>query len=154
MGHNSLAEPRGPGYGQTVRRFVAIGVAAVALVASAVCSASGSPMPDKYRFTGWMAAGQSPSDWPTHLLVEGDAGTLRFADRWNLARKPVAYRVCVSKSGSAVVECRGAKAAIGGHPSLLPVFVRCCGDFVTRWYVAGRLVAMWPFRFIPELATP
>ncbi len=137
-----------------VKLVVTVGIASFALVASAACSASGSPIPDKYRFTGWMAPGESPADWPAHLLVEGDGGTLRFADRWNLTKKPVAYRVCVSKAGSPRAACRGAKAGIGTRPSVLPVSVLCCGEFVARWYVAGRLVASWPFRFIPESSTP
>ena len=107
-------------------------------------------MPDRYRFTGWMTATVGPTAWPGNLLVDGDDGTLRFADRWHLTHNPVAYRVCVVRLGSSTGPCRERHAPTSTVPSVIPVFVHCCGDFVARWYVAGRLVATWPFRYIPE----
>jgi hypothetical protein len=46
-----------------------------------------------------------------------------------------------------------AHARIDTRPSVVPVFVRCCGQFIVKWYVAGRVVATWPFRYIPETGT-
>jgi hypothetical protein len=134
-----------------MRRIVVL--AAVVLFVSSAGAATGG-MPDRYRFTGWMEATTGPGGTPTHLLVDGDGGTLHFDDRWNLTRKPVAYRVCLVKVGLLSGPCRQALAPpnySGPHAeSVLSVFVSCCGDFVARWYVAGRLVAMWPFRYVPE----
>jgi len=77
-------------------------------------------------------------------------GTLRFLDHWNLTKNPIAYRVCISGPASARRPCRSAMAPANARPSVLPVFVRCCGEFVARWYVDAHLVAAWPFRFVAE----
>ena len=71
----------------------------VGLLVIAVHAATGqsNSVPAKYRYTGWIVASEQPGGWPTHLLVEGDAGTLRFADRWNQTNSPVGYRVCVKR---------------------------------------------------------
>jgi hypothetical protein len=133
-----------------VRRIVALATVALAsLLATSVLAANG-PGPTKYRFTGWMSPSAVPGGWPSHLLVEGDAGTLRFADRLNLTRKPVAYRVCVFRLGSSRGPCRRSAAPISARPSVLPLFVSCCGEFVAKWYVGGRVVATWPFQFVRE----
>ena len=128
---------------------VAVGAAILVVGAPAAFGQPGS-VPAKYRYTGWLVANEQSSGWPTHLLVEGDGGTFRFADRWNLTKTPTVYRVCVTRVGAQAVSCRVASAPITTRPSLIPVFVSCCGDFVARWYVSGRLVASWPFRYLPE----
>jgi hypothetical protein len=124
----------------------------VGLLVIAVHAATGqsNSVPAKYRYTGWIVASEQPGGWPTHLLVEGDAGTLRFADRWNLTNSPVGYRVCVKRVSASAEPCRAAKAPVNTRPSIIPMFVSCCGDFVARWYVSGRLVGSWPFRYVPE----
>jgi hypothetical protein len=120
------------------------------LVATQAGFGEPSSMPAKYRYAGWMVATEQRGGWPTHLLVEGDAGTLRFADRWNLTKKPVAYRVCVRRNHARVGPCKVATAPISTRPSVVPMFVSCCGDFVAYWHIAGRLVASWPFRYVAE----
>jgi hypothetical protein len=122
------------------------------LVAATASHAQPSLVPAKYRYTGWLVASEQSSGWPTHLLIEGDGGTLRFADRWNLTKIPTVYKVCVKRLGAHVASCKAATAPVSTRPSLVPIFVLCCGDFVARWYVSGRLVASWPFRYAPEHA--
>ena len=133
-----------------MRRVAAFAIVAViAAVASSVLAADHG-VPDKYRFTGWMAPSEAPSEWPKHVLFEGDAGTLRFADARNLKRKPVPYTVCAFKRSSSRGQCEHGLAPADTRPSVLPVFVHCCGQFVAKWYVAGRVVATWPFLYAPE----
>jgi hypothetical protein len=127
---------------------VAIGVP---FLAFSVHSAS-SAQPPQYRFTGWVTASPTLAANPTHLLVEGDAPQLRFTDRWNLTHRRTSYRGCVSKLLSSISRCLAATAPIDGKPSALALPVRCCGEFVARWFVGKRLVATWPFRYVPEHA--
>jgi hypothetical protein len=111
-----------------------------------------SAQPPQYRFTGWVTASQTLAAAPTHLLVEGDAPQLRFTDRWNLTHRRTSYRVCVSKLVSSTSRCLAATAPIDSKASALALPVRCCGEFVARWYVGERLVAAWPFRYVAEHA--
>ena len=132
----------------TVRVVLAsLGLLGIAVHAA---KAQSNSVPAKYRYTGWVVASEQLGAWPTHLTVEGDAVTLRFADRSNLTKSPVVYRVCVKRVSASAGSCRGAKAPVNTRPSIVPMFVACCGDFVARWYVSGRLVASWPFRYVPE----
>jgi hypothetical protein len=132
-----------------VRSVALLAVFVAAPVVIGVPSAS-SAQPSQYRFTGWVTAGSRLAADPTHLVVEGDAPQLRFSDRWNLGRRRTAYRGCVSKLPSSSSRCLTATAPIDGKPSSLALPARCCGDFVARWYVGGRLVAAWRFRYVPE----
>jgi hypothetical protein len=112
-----------------------------------------SAQPPQYRFTGWVTASQTLAAAPTHLLVEGDAPQLRFTDRWNLTHRRTSYRVCVSKLLlSSTSRCLAATAPIDSKASALALPIRCCGEFVARWYVGKRLVAAWPFRYVAEHA--
>jgi hypothetical protein len=111
-----------------------------------------SAQPAQYRFTGWVTASQTLTAAPTHLLVEGDAPQLRFTDRWNLTDRRTSYRVCVSKLLSSTSRCLAATAPIDSKASALALPIRCCGEFVARWYVGKRLIAAWPFRYVPEHA--
>jgi hypothetical protein len=130
--------------------LLALLIGAPFLVVS-VPSAS-SAQPPQYRFTGWVTASPTLAANPTHLLVEGDAPQLRFTDRWNVTHRRTSYRGCVSKLGSSTARCLAATAPVDGKPSALALPVRCCGEFVARWYVGKRLVAAWPFRYVPEHA--
>jgi hypothetical protein len=130
-------------------RIVLIGlIVAVVTAVVAVAFAADSSMPDKYRFTGWMAPSAVSS--PRHVTVDGDAPVLRFADSWNLTETPTAYRVCVVKVGTSRRSCRTGRARIDTRDSTLPINVRCCGQFLATWYVRGRAVAQWPFLYNPE----
>jgi hypothetical protein len=115
-------------------------------------SAASSAQPPQYRFTGWVTASPALAADPAHLVIEGDAPQLRFTDRSNLSRHRTAYRGCVSKLLSSSSRCLTATAPIDGKPSALALPARCCGDFIARWYVGGRLVAAWRFRYVPEHA--
>ena len=117
-------------------------------IAGAVVFAAHSSMPDKYRFTGWMAPSANAS--PRHVTFEGDAPVLRFADSWNLTKTPIAYRVCVVKVDTAQRSCQTGTARIDTRNSTLPLKVSCCGQFLATWYVSGRAVARWPFLYQPE----
>ena len=99
-------------------------------------------MPTKDRYTGWLApSGTSPS----HILVQGDGIDFLFADRWNLTHSPVVYRVCVAGL------CKTARAPVSTRPSTVHFGLTACGkDYVARWFVAGRRVASWPFRYLCE----
>jgi hypothetical protein len=125
-------------------RAVLVGLGLLGIAVHAATAQSNS-VPAKYRYTGWVAV-----SWPTHFVVEGDTVTLRFADRRNLTKSPVVYRVCVRRVSASAGSCRTARAPVNTRPSSVPMFVDCCGDFVARWYVSGRLVASWPFRYHPE----
>lgn len=127
-------------------RLVPIAVVALMLTASA--HGATRAMPDRHRFTGWMAvpAGGPPS----HLVVDGDGATLNFYDRWNLTKVSVDYRACIVRIGHGSVGCRTSVAPASDRQSVLRMFAKCCGAFVASWYVGGRRVATWPFRFIPE----
>ena len=130
--------------------LLAVFIGAPFLVIS-VPSASSVQRP-QYRFTGWVTASPTLAAGPTHLVVEGDAPQLRFTDRWNLTSRRTSYRGCVSKLLASPSRCLVATAPIDGKPSVLPLPVRCCGEFVARWYVGRRLVAGWRFRYVPEHA--
>jgi hypothetical protein len=125
-------------------RLLLLLAALAASVGAAGALAAG--VPRAYRFTGWM----QPSFTPSHVLVEGDGGRLFFADRWNLTKTPVRYRVCIVREGARRGPCRTAKAPVDTRPSKLPVFVRCCGRYVARWSVGGHVVATWRFVYVPE----
>ena len=132
-------------------RFVTpVALALVLLTQASTGLAARAGMPDKYRFTAWLTAEASTGQLPGHLLMEGDGGALMFTDRWNLTQKAVTYRVCVVKNGASSGPCRDGTAPVRSTPSGLPMFVRCCGRFVAKWYVSGRLVATWAFSYIPE----
>jgi hypothetical protein len=122
-------------------------VLAAAATVAVVLAADGS-MPDKYRFTGWMAPSSLSS--PRHLTVEGDGPVLRFSDSWNLTKTPTAYRVCVVKVGTSKSSCQTGTARIDTRNSTLQLTVKCCGRFLATWYVRGRAVARWPFLYNPE----
>jgi hypothetical protein len=130
-------------------------LASVGLLVIAVHAATAQPnaVPAKYCYTGWVVEGDRQG-WPTHLLVEGDSTWLEFADRYNLTKSPVAYRVCVRRVSASAGSCRAAKSPVDTRPSIVPMFVTCRGDFVARWYVSGRLVASWPFRYRAEHISP
>jgi hypothetical protein len=131
--------------------FVAVAVVLALLgfaIAGAVVFAAHSSMPDKYRFTGWMAPSANAS--PRHVTFDGDAPVLRFADSWNLTTSPTAYRVCVVKVGTTQRLCQTGTARIDTRNNTLPLRVNCCGQFLATWYVQGRAVARWPFLYHPE----
>ena len=133
-----------------MRRVAALAIIVSVGVLTMSASAGNGAAPGKYRFTGWMAPSKLPGALPSHLVVEGDAGTLRFADGLNLTGRPVAYRVCVFRLGSSQGPCRHATAPVSTRPSVVPLFVDCCGQFVAKWFVGDRVVAAWPFQFQRE----
>ena len=131
------------------RAAVVTGLIVVAVLATvAAVFAADNSMPDKYRFTGWMAPGAGAS--PRHVTFEGDAPVLHFADSWNLTTTPTLYRVCVVKVSSLQRSCQAGRARIDTRDSTLPLKVKCCGEFLATWYVDGRAVARWPFLYQPE----
>jgi hypothetical protein len=140
----------GSSYALSVRYVkVVTGLAVVAAtVAVAVVFAADGSMPDKYRFTGWMAPSANSS--PRHVTFEGDAPVLRFADSGNLTASPTAYQVCVVKVGTTQRSCQTGTARIDTRNSTLPLKVNCCGRFLATWYVQGRAVARWPFLYHTE----
>lgn len=137
---------RGPGSRYLI---LVTGLAVVVAVAAvAVLFAADSSMPDKYRFTGWMAPSATSS--PRHVAFEGDAPVLRFADSWNLTKTATAYRVCVVKIGTSQRSCQTGRAPVDTRNSTLVLKVNCCGQFLATWYVRGRAVARWPLLYNPE----
>jgi hypothetical protein len=133
-----------------VRRFVVLAAVAAAVVVVSSVLAAGEAVAPKYRFSGWVTANALPSAPPKHLIFEGDAGTLRFLDASNTTKKRTAYKVCVFKRGVSKGQCRRGTAPLDTSPSKLPLFARCCAEWVAKWYVGGHVVATWQFLFLPE----
>jgi hypothetical protein len=130
--------------------IIAVLAALAAVVTTTVTFAASSGMPDRYRYTGWMSPVYG-AHTPNHVIFEGDAGTLLFADAYNLTEVPTVYKVCVhnAKSGRKRFCARGI-APLSTNASVIQLPDLCCGDFVAIWMVAGHEVARWPFRYAPE----
>jgi hypothetical protein len=129
--------------------IVTMAALAAAVTATIVFAAS-SGMPDRYRYTGWMSPVYG-AHTPKHVMFEGDAGTLLFADAYNLTQARTAYQVCVRNAQSGRKRfCASGTAPPDTRPSVVPLPDICCGDFVAIWTVTGHEVARWPFRYAPE----
>jgi hypothetical protein len=132
------------------RQTLYFAAAAIIVASAAIAAASASErgVPDRYRYTGWMAPGRSAS--PRHITFEGDAPVLVFADSWNLTKTPVAYTVCITTASRQKEGCFNGTASTDTRNSVIALPDICCGDFKATWYIGGHGVAVWPFRYASE----
>jgi hypothetical protein len=121
-----------------VSRLVLIALLALAAGGSALAAT-----PDRYRFTGLVGPIAQPAG---HYIVEGDGIKFHFADH-DVPDAGTRYKVCVAR----VHQCWSRRThpytdtfSIGNfaHPKY--------GAMTARWYVGGRVVAVWNFYYTPE----
>jgi hypothetical protein len=115
-----------------------VAILTVACAAVVVAASAGQPPPG-FRFTGYV---EGVGRGPGHSFRVGNGLRLAFRDDVSNGTR---YRVCWAHRGTRA-RCWARRTGFVGKLSKVstaaPVVV---GVFVTRWYVAGRVVASWRF---------
>jgi hypothetical protein len=116
-----------------------------AILATSLAGVATAAVPAKYRYTGVVGPIAQPAG---HWIVVGDGIKFYFADH-NAPTTGTQYRVCVAK----VHQCWNRRTRPNSYTDTFSI-----GDFalpqygamIARWYVGGRVVAVWNFYYEPE----
>jgi hypothetical protein len=101
------------------------------------------------RFSGYVACSVSDSSFrspPRHTCYGGDVPYAVFTDR---RRSFTRYRKCITVPGGQTY-CARHRTGRAGLRHQRPISAGAVGQYTVRWYVAGRLVRDWSFRYAPE----
>jgi hypothetical protein len=104
--------------------------------------------PRRYRYAGVVENGLGV---PMHYLRRGGGITFAFSDALSLGRKALPYRLCLGRPRRTPNHCwdRTARYGVGkvSFSATLPPDVPL-GALTAHWFVAGRIVASWPFLYV------
>ena len=118
---------------------MSVAVLTVACAATVAVAASWGIPPPGFRFTGYVAGVASG---PGHAFVVGDGLNLAFRD--DVASR-TRYRVCWVRQGIRPRCWVRRTGRVGLASKVFTAAPATVGVYVTRWYIAGRVVATWRF---------
>jgi hypothetical protein len=122
----------------------------IAMVVAVTTAVGGqqSATPTPYRFAG---AVENNRGAPAHRIMAGDGFWFLFFDALSQGRASERYKLCLAPPGRSPVRCwqRNARFGFGrvAYAGTLPSNVPF-GVLDARWFVNGRVVATWRFRYL------